>query len=238
MWCGGDFLDMERRGTIVITGTSVGIGRDLANFFLDKGFEVWGCSRRPSSISNKDYFHTQVDLNNPTNVNKWIADVLSGTDSGVDIFIANAGKFNRAFALVESENESRETFETNLLSTIQMSKLISVDMVKKNKKGLLVYLSSVAVNLEDVGSATYSASKAALETFVKIFAKEIKKMFVNAIILRIAFIESEMTATLLPAAKNSILARTSDSRFRSVTDLGNFILSSRNYDEFDEIIFQ
>ena len=47
---------------IAITGTRKGIGNDLANYYLEKGFIVAGCSRKKSSIEHKNYRHFTLDV--------------------------------------------------------------------------------------------------------------------------------------------------------------------------------
>ncbi len=47
---------------MVITGTSRGIGRGMAEYFLGKGYIVAGCSRSPATLKRKGYYHTRVDV--------------------------------------------------------------------------------------------------------------------------------------------------------------------------------
>ena len=57
---------------IIITGTSSGLGLEIAKKFLNTGSYVWGCSRSKSNISHKNYNHTIVDLEKIIQINKWI----------------------------------------------------------------------------------------------------------------------------------------------------------------------
>ena len=47
---------------VVVTGTSTGIGKAIAELFIDKGHEVVGIDRLPSSIQNPHYLHIQKHL--------------------------------------------------------------------------------------------------------------------------------------------------------------------------------
>ncbi|MCH8314050.1 MAG: oxidoreductase, partial [Nitrospinae bacterium] len=48
--------------TILISGTSKGIGRYLAEYYLDAGYLVVGCSRSPSDLKNEKYQHCCLDI--------------------------------------------------------------------------------------------------------------------------------------------------------------------------------
>ena len=47
---------------VVITGTSKGIGKAMALYYLNKNFVVAGCSRRSSSIDDENYRHFELDI--------------------------------------------------------------------------------------------------------------------------------------------------------------------------------
>ena len=70
---------------ILITGTTQGIGRGIATLFLEKGHNVIGIDRQPSSIDHPSYTHYQCDIRDK--------DGLPQID-GVEILINNAGTQN------------------------------------------------------------------------------------------------------------------------------------------------
>ena len=70
---------------ILITGTSQGIGKAIALFFLENGHEVIGIDRHAASIFHDGYFHFTCDIRDRGN----LPDI-----SGVEILINNAGTQN------------------------------------------------------------------------------------------------------------------------------------------------
>ena len=72
---------------ILITGTSQGIGRAIADIFLSRGHEVFGIDRQPSAIDNEKYTHFLCDVRDTA--------ALPNIDD-VDILINNAGTQNEA----------------------------------------------------------------------------------------------------------------------------------------------
>ena len=66
----------------------------------------------------------------------------------------------------------------------------------QNKKGLIVYFSSVASVVNEIGSTSYAASKSGLETFSKVVKKELEKFKIKVATFRILYIPSGLSADL------------------------------------------
>ena len=66
------FLNLFEYKNILITGTSRGIGKDLAKIYLKKGHIVFGCSRKNSNLKHKNYNHKKLNLNNEKNLESWL----------------------------------------------------------------------------------------------------------------------------------------------------------------------
>lgn len=75
-----------RKKKVLITGTSRGIGKAIAQKFLNNNFEVVGFDRLPSHIIHENYTHYQLDITEK--------DSLPDFDFGFDIVINNAGTQN------------------------------------------------------------------------------------------------------------------------------------------------
>ena len=60
---------------ILITGTSKGIGKFLAEYYMEKGFVVIGCSRSKGVINHKNHYHYELDISNEAKVKEMI-DIL------------------------------------------------------------------------------------------------------------------------------------------------------------------
>ena len=180
---------------IVITGTSSGIGFELAKKFLKSGNFVWGCSRSKSTISHKNYKHKVLNLEKKKHIEKWVKQISKDSINKIDICILNAAFYERNLNYFETEQNIVKTISINLISSILISKKISKLMIKNNK-GMIVFFSSSAVVVKDIGTSTYSSSKIALETFAQILNKELKKFKIKIFVFRINYLKTRLSKDL------------------------------------------
>ena len=196
------FINLIKK-KVIITGTSSGLGLELAKKFLSEGNYVWGCSRSRSSISHKNYSHSIIDIEKVTQINKWVNKIKNETTNKVDLLILNAAYYKRNLNFFESDQDIVKTISINLISSILIIKKITELMLKKNK-GMIVFFSSSAVVVKDVGTSSYSSSKAGLEVFAKILDKELKKFKIKTFIFRINYIKTKLSKSLTRKKVNKL----------------------------------
>ena len=180
---------------ILITGTTSGIGHELAKFFLDEDNMVWGCGRKKNNINRPNYFHTKVDLSDNNQIEKWINKIEKETNKKIDIFIVNAVNYNRKLNSLDSSSSIFQTINVNLTASILITNMISKSMIQ-NRKGLIVFFSSVASIINEIGSSTYASSKAGLETFSSVIKKELEGFNIKVATLRILYIPTSLSQKL------------------------------------------
>lgn len=144
---------------LLITGTSKGIGRTIALYFLDKGYEVVGLDILKSSISNKLYTH-------------YIADVSKKEElpniSNIDIIVNNAGK----------QTNTEEDIEVNLKGTINVCEKY---LESPNLKSILNMASASSITGSEF--SYYAASKGGVVSYTKNLALKLasRKILCNAL---------------------------------------------------------
>lgn len=156
---------------ILITGARKGIGRALAEHYLDKGHSVAGCSRKNSDLSRERYTHYCLDVSDETAVQQMFADIAEKSGR-LDVLINNAGIASMNHLLLTSAVKAKEIVETNFIGTFLMCRE-AARLMKKNRFGRIVNLASVATPLKLEGEAVYAASKAAVISFTQVAAKEL-----------------------------------------------------------------
>ncbi|MCT2407849.1 SDR family oxidoreductase [Chryseobacterium antibioticum] len=166
--------------TIFITGNRKGIGLHLTHYYLEKGYNVLGCSRSESDLSHENYHHFICDVTDEKSVNSVVREAKKKFD-GIDVLINNAGIASMNHSLLTPGSTVKKVFETNFFGSFFFAKECA--KVMRNKGGRIVNFSTVAVPLNLEGEMIYASSKAAVEKMTKILAKELAdfQITVNAI---------------------------------------------------------
>ncbi len=180
---------------VLITGTRSGIGRHLAEHYLAQGDTVVGCSRTPTDLVADGYTHHCLDVADEAPVLELFRDIRE-RHSRIDVLINNAGTSAIGFTLMTPLATVRNVIETNIVGTFLFSREAGKMMMAK-RAGLIVNLSSIHVPLATPGSAIYGASKAFIEQFSRVLARELEAAGVSVRTLGLSIVESTGMKTQL-----------------------------------------
>ena len=157
---------MKKR-VILISGTSRGIGKFLANYYLKKKFIVIGCSRKTNpNLKNKNYHHFCLDILNEKEVKKLFKFIRTNFGR-LDVLINNAGIASMNHSLLIPVSTVNNIFQTNVTGTFLFSRE-SAKIMKLNKFGRIVNFGTIATRLKLEGESAYVASKAAINSLTEI----------------------------------------------------------------------
>jgi 3-oxoacyl-[acyl-carrier protein] reductase len=171
---------MNNKPVILITGASKGLGLGITGHYLQAGYEVISLSRTGSPQHEN---HTQYlcDISKEKEVMEVIGD-LKNKKTKIDVLINNAGIASMNFMVSTSFSKAKEIMDINFLGMFLVTREISKLMIRENK-GRIINISSVSVPLHLQWQSLYAASKAALEEFTRITAKELAPFNITANIL-------------------------------------------------------
>jgi 3-oxoacyl-[acyl-carrier protein] reductase len=166
---------------MVITGTSRGIGSYLVDHYAGKGYRVIGCSRSEVESAAAGYAHYCLDVADEDAVTDMIHDI-GRTYGAIDILINNAGIASMNHSLLTPLSTVRDVFSTNVFGAFLFAREAAKVMMRQSS-GRIVNFATVATPLKLEGEAAYAASKAAVESYTKILAKELAtfNITVNAV---------------------------------------------------------
>lgn len=198
---------MLEHAVVLITGTSRGIGNHLARHFLDRGSVVVGCSRTEhSGIEHEHYEHHIVDVSSETGVVDLFRSIRS-KHGRLDAAINNAA-INPTLSLVAltPASAAAASFETNVLGPFLVCRE-AVKLMMRREHGRIVNLGSMATRHEVAGEAVYTATKAALNAFTRVLAKEVAPYGITCNVVAPAAVESSLSNAVDPDKLKEVLSR-------------------------------
>jgi len=174
--------------TVLITGIGQGIGKALANTFLEKGFFVIGTSTTGAvDFEHENLSVQQLDLSSPASIEK-CANAIKSLDKKIDILINNAGVLLDGNEEILVPAKLRDTLEVNLIGTADFTEHLLNEM---EPSGHVIFISSTAgsidyaeklVSHEPLHYPAYKISKAALNMYMCTLAMRLKQNGSNLII--------------------------------------------------------
>lgn len=164
---------MESKATPVtlITGTSRGIGRYLADHYLKQGHTVIGVSRSPIPHENTAYHHFAIDITD-ARAGRELFESIADRFGHLNHLINNAGVANLNPAILTPLESVQRMFDVNFFAPFLFCQE-AVRLMRPMNFGRIVNVSTIAVPLRSEGLAGYVASKAAVEEFTRVLAKEV-----------------------------------------------------------------
>lgn len=206
---------------IIITGTRKGIGRYLAEQYLQEGDIVYGCSRRICDIEHPNYHHTRLDVSDEAEVVAFVRNVYKN-HKHIDVLINNAGCASMNHFLLTPYDTAKKVFNTNFFGTFLMCREVAKYMVK-NKSGRIVNYSTVAVALNLHGELVYSASKAAIEQLTRVLADEIGESGITVNAVGPTPIDTDLIKNVPEGKLQDLLSHQCIKRFGQFEDVKNVI---------------
>ena len=168
---------------VLITGVSKGIGKALAQKFLQEGYFVFGTSTTGQvDFANENLSISQLELTSQESIKK-CAETIANTGKKIDILINNAGGLFDEDDTTVIVEKLRKTLEVNLIGPIDFTEQIIPNI---NKGGHIINVSSSAGSLSLVGHEShmegyypsYKISKTALNMYTRTLALHYKNIFI------------------------------------------------------------
>jgi NAD(P)-dependent dehydrogenase (short-subunit alcohol dehydrogenase family) len=189
----------ECMATVLITGTSKGIGLEAALAFGRKGHKVLATMRNPvrdtelaqrATTEKLPITISAMDVDSDESVAKAFA-AIANAATQIDVLVNNAG-IERAGSVEELPlSEWRAVMETNYFGVIRCVQAVAKQM-RERKSGCIINVSSVAGRLSSPPLSSYCASKWALEAMTEGLAGEMKTFNVRVALVEPGIIDTAM----------------------------------------------
>jgi NAD(P)-dependent dehydrogenase (short-subunit alcohol dehydrogenase family) len=163
---------IEKARIALVTGASSGFGRAIADTLHQRGFRVYGTSRRAAGMSTSSWPLLEMDVDRKESVDAGIAQLIAA-ERRIDVLVNNAG-FGIAGAIEDtSDEEARGQLETNFFGTHRVCRAVLPHM-RRQGGGRIVNVSSLAGLVAVPFQAFYCASKHAIEAYTEALRMELR----------------------------------------------------------------
>jgi short-subunit dehydrogenase len=173
--------EQRTRPVAIVTGASGGIGEASARALHAAGYRVFGTSRRAAATRSPEIEFLVCDVTSDESVQVAVDDVLSRTGR-IDLLVNNAGVGLVGGAEESSLEQAMSLFEVNLFGLIRMTKAV-LPIMRRQRAGRIVNLSSILGLIPAPFMALYSASKHAVEGYSESLDHEIRGSGVRVVLV-------------------------------------------------------
>ncbi len=168
---------MADRRNVLITGNSSGIGFGLTQEYLDRGWNVYGLSRRGCTILSDALHDGRCDLSDFPGTESALAGLLDGVD-WLDLVVLNAGTLGEIKKLREtSMTDIKRVMDINLWANKVIMDWLYNSGVRIHQ---IVFMSSGAAVNASKGWSGYALSKAALNMLARLYVHEFSNSHITA----------------------------------------------------------
>jgi NAD(P)-dependent dehydrogenase (short-subunit alcohol dehydrogenase family) len=184
---------------IIITGTSRGIGFQLALQFANAGHKVLALSRKTHHdlISHENITCLSVDLSNEAELDQ-VNDFLSGTWKKVDAIVHNAGSLLLRPFSETTQHDFENIYKVNVFGVANLTRICLPYLQKGSHVVTISSMGGVQGSLKFAGLAAYSSSKGAVITLSELLAEEYKEQGISFNVLALGSVQTEMLQEAFP----------------------------------------
>ena len=193
-----------------VTGANRGIGLAIAERLHEEGYAV-AAAYRSNPPDNPDLFPVKCDVTSQTQIDQAF-DEIERNLGMVEVLIANAGITKDNLLPRMSEDDFTDVLNSNLTSGYRLTKRAIKPMMKQ-RKGRIIFISSVVGTTGQAGQANYAASKAGLVGLARSIAKEFATRNITANVITPGPVKTNMIDELTDQQRENILAAVPLGRF-------------------------
>lgn len=207
--------------SILITGTSKGIGKYLVEYYINKGYIVIGCSRSEIDYSFDNYFHYILDVADEKKVKLMFSDIKKKIGK-IDILINNAGIASMNHILLTPMKTLQNIYNTNVFGTYLFLREAAKFMMK-SKWGRIINFATVATPLKLEGEAIYASSKAAVKSLTEVASRELAEFNITVNAIGPTPIETDLIKSVPKDKMDALINRQAIKRLGEFRDVSNVI---------------
>ena len=166
---------------VLVTGASSGIGRSCCEYLAGKGMTVYGASRSLSTGKVGTFNSLRMDVTDDASVNEAVQQIY-GSCGRIDAVINNAGNGIAGAVEETSSQEAMAQMDTNFFGAHRVCRAV-LPIMRQQRSGVIINISSLAGLLAVPFQAFYSASKFAMEGLTEALRMEVKPFGIRVVLI-------------------------------------------------------
>ncbi len=180
----------------IVTGGTSGIGLATAEKMAKEGAIVYACARNKHEFSLPNMFYHYLDVTDVESCKRLFDDVVE-KHGKIDVLVADAGITSDALTVKMTDEQFDRVIAVNLKGIFNIVRFVGPYMEKQGW-GSIVTVSSVVGEQGNIGQINYSASKGAVISMTKTWAKEFSRKGANVRVNAVApgYIMTRMMETV------------------------------------------
>lgn len=193
---------------VIITGSSRGIGYELARLFAQNGHQVLALSRNDipiTELKESNITTFPFDISQDKDLEK-VDNFLKDNWEYVDVLINNAGQLLNKPFLKTTRTEFEELYKVNVFGVAELTKRVIPRMSPEGHVVTISSMGGVQGSVKFPGLSAYSSSKGAVITLTELWAEEFKETGPSFNVLAIGAVQTEMLEEAFPGYKAPISA--------------------------------
>jgi 3-oxoacyl-[acyl-carrier protein] reductase len=223
--------------TIIITGSSKGIGKAIALELAKQNVNLVLVARDQNKLLElkeniealgSNCICVPVDLTLEGSI-KTVIDKTLDSFGGIDVLINNAGLGTPGSILDTTEEQWKKLMTLNAKVPFFLSKE-AIPHLSKSSRGIIINISSVVGRKGYVNQAAYTSSKHALAGFTKVLSQEVRPMGIRVHLIAPGGVATEMVAAMRPDIDAASLIQPEE-----IANIVNFLIFSNGNAMIDEI---
>lgn len=199
---------------IIITGTSRGIGYELALQFANAGHQVLAISRKTPQelIENPNITCLSIDISVEEEMNQ-VEQFLSSTWKKVDVIIHNAGSLVLKPFAETTQSDFEKVYKVNVFGVANLTRICIPFLQKGSHVVSISSMGGIQGSMKFAGLSAYSSSKGAIITLSELLAEEYKEQGIAFNVLALGSVNTQMLQEAFPGYEAPI----------SATEMANYI---------------
>jgi 3-oxoacyl-[acyl-carrier protein] reductase len=205
--------------SVLVTGGNRGIGLAIARRLAAGGDQVTVTSRSGDPVP--DLAVVRCDVTDAASVDAAFGQAEE-QHGPVEVLVSNAGITHDQLLALMKEEHFAGVVDTNLTGAYRVAKRAVRGMMRQ-RRGRLIFVSSVVGLLGSPGQANYAASKAGLVGLARSLARELAPRSITANVVAPGFVDTDMTAALPEGRKKDILASIPLARYATADEVAGVV---------------